>query len=55
MNGKTRSKVVVGRGSGEAEVVAAVGRDATSQRFLDGRDVRKVIYVPNRLVNFVVG
>jgi len=55
VNGKTRSKVVVGRGSGEAEVVAAVGRDATSQRFLDGRDVRKVIYVPNRLVNFVVG
>ena len=54
VNGKTRSKVVVGRNSGEADVVAAVGRDATAQRFLAEKQVRKVIYVPNRLVNFVV-
>jgi leucyl-tRNA synthetase len=54
VSGKTRGKVHVARGAGEAEVAAAVRADDALKRFLDGKAVRKVIYVPNRLINFVL-
>jgi leucyl-tRNA synthetase len=54
VSGKTRGKVHVARGAGEAEVAAAARADDVLQRFLVGKAVRKVIYVPNRLINFVL-
>ncbi len=55
VNGRTRSKVQVPRDSDEATVVAAALADEKIQRHLAGKAVRKRIYVPNRLVNLVVG
>ena len=55
VNGKTRSKIVVRRGSGEELVTAAALADPTTQRFLGGKPIRKTIHVPDRLVNIVVG
>ncbi len=55
VNGRTRSRVVVPRESDQAAVVAAAQADAATQRFTDGKELRKVIYVPNRLLNLVVG
>jgi leucyl-tRNA synthetase len=36
-------------------VMAAAQEDAGARRFTEGKEVRKVVYVPNRLLNFVVG
>ena len=55
VNGRTRSKVQVPRDADEATVVAAALADEKIQRHLAGKAVRKRIYVPNRLVNLVVG
>ncbi len=55
VNGRTRSTVIVGRDAGEDAVVAAALADAATQRFVAGKEVRKRIYVPNRLLNLVVG
>ena len=55
VSGKTRSKIVVRRGSGEELVTAAALADPTTQRFLGDKPVRKTIYVPDRLVNLVIG
>jgi leucyl-tRNA synthetase len=55
VNGKTRGKVTVGRDAGEAAVVAQAQQDAAVRRFTEGKEVRKVVYVPNRLLNLVVG
>ncbi len=55
INGKTRSKVMVPRDSEEPAVVEAAKRDPTVKRFVDGHEIRKVIYVPNRLLNLLVG
>jgi len=55
VNGKTRSKVTVHRNADEATAVAAALEDPVARRFLDGRDVRKTVFVPNRLLNLVVG
>jgi leucyl-tRNA synthetase len=55
ISGKTRSKVSVPRDAEEKAVVAAAQRDATVKRFVEGKEVRKVVYVKNRLLNLVVG
>jgi leucyl-tRNA synthetase len=55
VNGKTRSKVQVRRDADEETVVAAALRDTTVGRFVEGKGVRKRIYVANRLLNLVVG
>jgi leucyl-tRNA synthetase len=55
VSGKTRSRVTVPRGADEAAVVAAAQADAAVRRFTEGKEVRKVVYVPNRLLNLVVG
>ena len=54
VNGKTRSKVVVPRSAGEAEVMAAALADDSVQRSIGGGSIAKQIYVPGRLLNLVV-
>jgi len=46
--------VQVARGADEAAVTAAAKADDALRRFLEGKVIRKVIYVPDRLVNFVL-
>jgi leucyl-tRNA synthetase len=55
VNGKTRSKVTVPRGAEQGVVVEAAQRDPAVRRFTEGKEVRKVVYVPNRLLNLVLG
>jgi leucyl-tRNA synthetase len=45
----------VARDAEEEMVVGASLRDPTVQRFVEGKTLRKRIYVPNRLLNLVVG
>ena len=55
VNGKTRGKVRVPRGAGEAAIAAAAMREDAVKRFTEGKELRKQIYVPGRLLNLVVG
>ncbi|MCS6771790.1 MAG: leucine--tRNA ligase [Kiritimatiellae bacterium] len=54
VNGKLRGKITVPKGS-EPSVVEAAAREAPGVRaHLEGRTLRKTVYVPERLINFVV-
>jgi leucyl-tRNA synthetase len=55
VNGKMRGKVVAALDASEAAVLAAAKADENVVRHLDGKTVRKVIYVPNRMLNLIVG
>ncbi len=55
VNGKTRSRVQVPRGASEKVVVAAAKRDPSVTRFTEGKELIKVVYVKDRLLNLVVG
>jgi len=55
VNGKTRSKVRVPRAADEAAVVLMALADPTVARQVEGKEIRKRIYVPGRLLNLVVG
>jgi leucyl-tRNA synthetase len=54
VNGKLRSRLTVPRGTGEQEVLALALADEAVKKFVNGKKVRKVIYVQDRLLNLVV-
>src|SRR5256885_14161042 len=53
-NGKGRGGVAGGRGASEADVVALAMQDASVRKFVDGKPLRKTVYVQDRLLNLVV-
>ena len=53
INGKKRADVTVARDAPAAEVEAAALALEAVQRALEGRPVRKVVVVPQRIVNVV--
>lgn len=55
VNGKVRGKVTVSADADNESVEATALADANVARFIEGKTVRKVIVVPGRLVNVVVG
>ena len=55
VNGKLRATIVVATDASESEVVAVARAEDNVVRHLEGREERRVIHVPGRLVNFVVG
>jgi leucyl-tRNA synthetase len=55
INGKVRSRLEVAVGLSREDLEAAARADAKVAALLDGATVRKVVAVPDRLVNFVVG
>jgi len=54
VNGKLRAEIRVAAESGEAEVRAAAEADERVRSSLAGKQLRKVVFVPKRLINFVV-
>jgi leucyl-tRNA synthetase len=54
VNGKLRSKVTVAAGCSEADLKAAALAEERIRALIDGKQIRKVIVVPAKLVNIVV-
>jgi leucyl-tRNA synthetase len=53
VNGKPRSEARVPKDASEADVVALAQNDPKVAAFLDGKTIRKVIYVPGKILNLV--
>lgn len=54
VNGKVRAQLNMPVDSTEEAVAAAAKEEPNAARHLDGKTVRRVIYIPNRIINFVV-
>ena len=55
VNGKLRGEVQASVSAGEAEVRALAEAEERVRAHMAGKTVRKVVFVPKRLINFVVG
>ena len=55
VNGKLRSKLMVDVNAQQADIESLALADENAQRYIDGKTIRKVILVPGRLINIVVG
>ena len=53
VNGKKRAELTIAIGASNAEVEKAALALEPVQRFLEGRPPRRVVVVPNRIVNVV--
>jgi leucyl-tRNA synthetase len=55
VNGKLRDRIRITPDATEETVVAAAHASARIQEHIQGKTIRKIIYVPGRLLNLVVG
>ena len=55
VNGKVRGRVVVPAGADAVALEAAARADEKVAALLEGKTIRKVVAVPGKLINFVVG
>ncbi|MCP3057192.1 leucine--tRNA ligase [Myxococcus sp. K38C18041901] len=55
VNGKLRAEIQVAADASEADVRAAAEADERVKSAITGKTLRKFVFVPKRLVNFVVG
>jgi leucyl-tRNA synthetase len=53
VNGKRRSEIEVPKGADRATVEAAALADPAVRRALDGKSPRRVVVVPDKIVNVV--
>jgi leucyl-tRNA synthetase len=54
VNGKVRSQLVVDSDSDQEKVKEAALADSKVKSYIEGKEIRKVIVVPKKLVNIVV-
>ena len=54
INGKLRSQIQAARDLPEEKIVAQARLDNKTASYLEGKNIRRVVYVPNKLVNFVI-
>ncbi|MBO1923846.1 leucine--tRNA ligase [Thiomicrorhabdus sp. 6S3-12] len=54
VNGKLRGKIEVAADADKETILATAKNDESVQKFIDGKELVKEIYVPGRLVNLVV-
>lgn len=54
VNGKLRGKIKVSTDSGKDEIIAIAREEDNVLKFLQDKEVLKEIFVPNKLINFVV-
>ncbi|MCX7420210.1 MAG: class I tRNA ligase family protein, partial [Planctomycetia bacterium] len=54
INGKLRAKITVAAKADQATIEAIAKADPNVTSHLEGKTIAKVVYVPGRMINFVV-
>jgi leucyl-tRNA synthetase len=55
VNGKVRGRVALEKDASEARAREAALADPNVQKFVEGKHIKKLVYVPGRILNFIVG
>jgi leucyl-tRNA synthetase len=55
VNGKRRGSIEVDVSTSKHDIETIAMQNSQIQRFIDGKQVKRVIIVPGRLINIVVG
>ena len=54
INGKTRGEITIPMDAEEADVVDRVKKEPHIQKWIGDKELRKIIYIKNRLINIVI-
>src|SRR6185437_6370766 len=55
VNGKLRVKITVPADASDIDILTAAENAEKVRPWMEGKEIRKKLYVPKKLVNFVVG
>jgi leucyl-tRNA synthetase len=53
VNGKLRATITVPKGSDQASAEALALSEPNVKRFMEGAQIKKIIYVPDKIINFI--
>lgn len=53
INGRTRTTITLAPDASEAEAIEIANQTKSIQRFLKNQEIRRVVYVPNRILNLI--
>jgi len=53
VNGKLRATITVPKDADQASVEALAFAETNVKRFMEGAQIKKVIYVPNKIINII--
>ena len=54
VNGKVRGRLEVARGASESDAMALLRADERIRSWVDGKEITRTVFVPDRLLNLVV-
>ena len=54
INGKVRGKVLMANDASKDDAVNAAKEDNNIKSYIEGKEIRKIIYVPGKILNIVV-
>jgi leucyl-tRNA synthetase len=54
INGKMRGKVQVNKDAGQKKILEKAKKDKRLARYIEGRNIRKVIYIKDKIMNIIV-
>ncbi len=54
VNGKVRGKIVIPFGASQEEAFEIAKGNENIAKYIEGKEIRKIIYIPNKLLNIVV-
>lgn len=54
INGKVRGRLDLKKGKGQEEILSMATQDANVKRYVDGKEIKKVVFVPDKLINIVI-
>lgn len=54
VNGKLRATVELPNDATQAQAEAAAKGESNIVKFLDGQEIKKIVFVPGRILNFIV-
>jgi leucyl-tRNA synthetase len=52
-NGKLRTTIIINKNDTQTQVELIALKDIKIIRFINGRKPKKIIYVPNKILNFI--
>jgi leucyl-tRNA synthetase len=55
VNGKVRGAIMLAVAATQDEAVAEARKDAKVNGFVEGKTIKKIVYVPGKILNFIVG
>ena len=54
INGKKRGILNLNKNSDKGDILKKINNDAKLQKFIEGKEIKNTIFIPNKLINIII-